>query len=58
MTTDDAIGDVTHMIAPLMVAALVKKSKEDEVVVETASDLALAESVTKTVSTWSAFLSF
>jgi hypothetical protein len=57
MTTGDAVGDVTHMIAPLKVATLVKK-REDEVGEETASELALAESVTKTVSTWSALLSF
>jgi hypothetical protein len=54
MTTDDVNGDVTLMIAPLMVAALVKKAKEDGEVVAAASDIALAESVTKTVSTWSA----
>jgi hypothetical protein len=50
MTSGDAVGDVTHMIAQLMVAAL----KEDEEVVATTLDIALAESVTKTVSTWSA----
>lgn len=50
MTTGDAIDDVTHMIAPLMVTALVQKNKEDEVVLESASYLALAEPVTKTVS--------
>lgn len=52
MTTDDAACDVTYMIAPLMVAALVKKTEEDEEVVATASVIALAETVTKTVSTW------
>jgi hypothetical protein len=50
MTTGDAIGDVTHMIAPLMVTAIVK-NKEEEEAAQTASDIALAGSVTKTVST-------
>lgn len=50
MTTGDAVDDVTHMIAQLMVPALVLKTKEDEEVVVTALDTALAESVTKTVS--------
>ena len=46
MTTADAVGDVTYMIAPLMVVVLVKKTKQGEQTVT-----ALAESVTKTVST-------
>lgn len=54
MTTGDAVDDVTHMIAQLMVPALVPKTKEDEEVVVTALDIALAESVTKTVSIQSA----
>lgn len=54
MTTGDAVGDVTHMIAQLMVAAPVSETKEDEEIVVTALDIALAESVTKTVSTYSA----
>lgn len=48
MTTGDAVDDVTHMIAQLMVPALVPKTKEDEEVVVTALDTALADSVTKT----------
>lgn len=52
MTTGDAACDVTYMFAPVLVAELVKQTEEDEEVVAAASYLALAESVTKTVSTW------
>jgi hypothetical protein len=52
MTTGDAVCDVTHMIAQLMVAALVTKTKQDGEAVVTALRTALADSVTKTVSTY------
>jgi len=52
MTTGDAVCDVTFMVAPVLEVELVKKTEEDEEVVAAASYLALAVSVTKTVSTW------
>jgi len=52
MTTGDAVCDVTFMFAPVLEVELVKKTEEDEEVVAAASYLALAVSVTKTVSTW------
>ena len=52
MTTGDAVCDVTYMFAPVLEVELVKKTEEDEEVVAAASYIALAESVTKTVSTW------
>ena len=52
MTTGDADCDVTYMFAPVLEVESVKKTDEDEEVLAAASYLALAVSVTKTVSTW------
>lgn len=53
MTTGDAVCDVTYMFAPVLEVEPVKKTEEDEeIVAAAASYLALAVSVTKTVSTW------
>jgi hypothetical protein len=58
MTTGDVVCDVTYMFVPVLVVGP-EKTKEDEEVEVTASYIALAQSVTKTVSTWicSLFLS-